>query len=54
MDKLRVFLERHAPVLRALRAWMFRIVMPPDPPKIGRRAKQVVEPTADAAPSRGD
>jgi hypothetical protein len=42
LDEFRVFLERHAPVLRALRAWMLRIVVPPDLPKIGQRAKQVV------------
>jgi hypothetical protein len=42
LDEFRVFLERHAPVLRALRAWTLRIVVPPDLPKIGQRAKQVV------------
>jgi hypothetical protein len=42
LDEFRVFLERHAPVLRALRAWTLRIVVPPDFPKIGQRAKQVV------------
>jgi hypothetical protein len=42
LDEFRVFLERHAPVLRALRAWTLRIVAPPDLPKIGQRAKQVV------------
>jgi hypothetical protein len=42
LDEFRVFLERHAPVLRTLRAWTLRIVVPPDLPKIGQRAKQVV------------
>jgi hypothetical protein len=42
LDEFRVFLVRHAPVLRALRAWTLRIVVPPDLPKIGQRAKQVV------------
>jgi hypothetical protein len=42
LDEFRVFLERHAPVLHALRAWTLRIVVPPDLPKIGQRAKQVV------------
>jgi hypothetical protein len=42
LDEFRVFLERHAPVLRALRVWTLRIVVPPDLPKIGQRAKQVV------------
>jgi hypothetical protein len=42
LDEFRVFLERLAPLLRALRAWTLRIVVPPDLPKIGQRAKQVV------------
>jgi hypothetical protein len=42
LDEFRVFLERHAPMLRALRAWTLRIVVPPHLPKIGQRAKQVV------------
>jgi hypothetical protein len=42
LDEFRVFLERHAPVLRALPAWTLRIVVPPHLPKIGQRAKQVV------------
>ncbi|GAC1456455.1 MAG: hypothetical protein PVSMB1_06150 [Gemmatimonadaceae bacterium] len=42
LDEFRVFLERHALVLRALRAWTLRIVVPSDFPKIGQRAKQVV------------
>jgi hypothetical protein len=42
LDEFRLFLERHAPLLRALRAWTLRIVVPPDLPKIGQRAKQVV------------
>ncbi len=42
LDEFRVFLERHAPLLRALRAWTVRIVVPPHLPKIGQRAKQIV------------
>jgi len=42
LDEFRVFLERHAPLLRALRAWTLRIVVPPHLPEIGQRAKQVV------------
>jgi hypothetical protein len=42
LDEFRVFLERHAPVLRALPAWTLRIVVPPHLPKISQRAKQVV------------
>jgi len=42
LDEFRLFLERHAPLVRALRAWTLRIVVPPDLPKIGQRAKQVV------------
>jgi len=42
LDEFRVFLERHAPLLRALRAWTLRIVAPPHLPDIGQRAKQVV------------
>jgi hypothetical protein len=42
LDEFRVFLERHAPVLRALPAWTLRIVVPPHLTKIGQRAKQVV------------
>jgi hypothetical protein len=42
LDEFRIFLERNAPVLRALRAWTLRIVAPPDLPKISQRAKQVV------------
>jgi hypothetical protein len=42
LDEFRIFLERHAPVLRTLPAWTLRIVVPPHLPKIGQRAKQVV------------
>ena len=42
LDEFRVFLERQASLLRALRAWTLRIVVPPHFPKIGQRAKQVV------------
>ena len=39
LDEFRVFLERHAPVLRALPAWTLRIVMPPHLPKVGQRSR---------------
>lgn len=42
LDEFRVFLERHAAMLRALPAWTLRIVIPPNIPDIGQRAKQVV------------
>jgi hypothetical protein len=42
LDEFRVFLERHAALLRALPAWTLRIVVPPQFPDIGQRAKQVV------------
>jgi hypothetical protein len=42
LDEFRVYLERHAPLLRALRAWTLRIVAPPHLPGIAQRAKQVV------------
>jgi hypothetical protein len=42
LDEFRVFLERHAPLLRALRAWTLRIVVPPHLPGIAQRSKQVV------------
>jgi hypothetical protein len=42
LDEFRVFLERHGPLLRTLRAWTLRIVVLPHFPKIGQRAKQVV------------
>jgi hypothetical protein len=42
LDDFRVFLERHAALLRALPAWTLRIVVPPQFPGIGERAKQVV------------
>lgn len=41
-DEFRVFLERHAALLRALPAWTLRIVVPPHFPDIAQRAKQVV------------
>jgi hypothetical protein len=37
-----VFLERHAALLRALPAWTLRIVVPPQFPDVGQRAKQAV------------
>jgi hypothetical protein len=42
LDDFREFLERHAALLRALPAWTLRIVVPPQFPDIGQRAKQVV------------
>jgi len=42
LDEFRVFLERHAALLRALPVWTLRIVVPPQCPGIGQRAKQVV------------
>lgn len=41
LDEFRIFLERHAAVLRALAAWTLRIVVPPHLPEMGQRAKQV-------------
>jgi len=43
LNDFRVFLERHAAVLRALPAWTLRLVAPPDLPSIGDRARKVVE-----------
>jgi len=43
MGEFRLFLERHAGVLRALPAWTLRIVAPPNLPGIGERATQVVQ-----------
>jgi hypothetical protein len=43
LNDFRVFLERHAAVLRALPAWTLRLVAPPDLPSIGDRARRVVE-----------
>ena len=42
LDEFRLFLLRHAALLRALPAWTLRIVVPPQFPDIGQRAKQVV------------
>ncbi len=42
LDDFRVFLVRHARILQALRAWTLRIVVPPQFPDIGQRAKQAV------------
>ena len=42
LDEFRVFLERHAALLRALPAWTLRIVVPPHSPDIAQRSKQVV------------
>lgn len=43
MNDFRVFLERHAALLRALPAWTLRLVAPPDLPSVGDRARKVVE-----------
>jgi hypothetical protein len=42
LDEFRVFLERHAALLRALPAWTLRIVVPPHFPEIAQCSKQVV------------
>jgi hypothetical protein len=42
LDEFRVFLERHAALLRALPAWTLRIVVPPHFPDIAQRSKQVI------------
>jgi hypothetical protein len=42
LDEFRVFLERHAALLRTLPAWTLRIVVPPQFPDIAQRSKQVV------------
>jgi hypothetical protein len=42
LDDFRLFLLRHAALVRALPAWTLRIVVPPHFPDIGQRAKQVV------------
>jgi hypothetical protein len=42
LDEFRLFLERHAALLRSLPAWTLRIVVPPQFPDIAQRAKQVV------------
>lgn len=43
MNDFRLFLERHAAVLRALPTWTLRLVAPPDLPSVGDRARMVVE-----------
>src|ERR671923_1712018 len=49
LDEFRVFLERHAALLRALPAWTLRIVVPPQFPDIAQRSKTgCLEPAADA------
>ena len=40
LDEFRVFLIRHAALLHALPAWTLRIVVPPQFPDVGQRAKQ--------------
>ena len=42
LDGFRLFLERHAALLRALPAWTLRIVVPPLFPDIVQRSNQVV------------
>ncbi len=42
LDEFRVFLVRHARLLLAFPAWTVRIVVPPQFPNIGQRAKQAV------------
>ncbi len=43
LNDFRVFLERHAALLRVLPVWTLRIVASPELPGIGERAKKVVE-----------
>ena len=43
LDDFRVFVERHAALLRALPSWTLRIVAPPEFPGIGERATKIVE-----------
>lgn len=43
LGDFRVFLERHAALLRALPAWTLRMVAPPQFPRIGERASKVVK-----------
>lgn len=40
LDEFRVFLIRHAALLHALPTWTLRIVVPPQFPDIGQKAKQ--------------
>lgn len=42
LDEFRVFLIRHAALLHAMPAWTLRIVVPPQLPGVGQRAKQAV------------
>jgi hypothetical protein len=42
LEDFRLFLERHAALLRALPAWTLRIVVPPHFPDAAQRSKQVV------------
>jgi len=42
LDDFRLFLERHAALLRAFPAWTLRIVVPPQWPDVAQRSKQVV------------
>jgi hypothetical protein len=42
LDEFRVFLERHAALLRALPAWTLRIVVPPQWPDAARHSRLVV------------
>lgn len=43
LNDFRLFIERHAAVLRALSAWTLRLVAPPDLPGVADRARKVVE-----------
>jgi hypothetical protein len=40
LDEFRIFLERHAVLVRALPAWTLRIVVPPHLPGVGGQAKE--------------
>ena len=55
LGEFRVFLERHAALLRALPAWTLRIVVPPQFPDIAQQSKQRrLEPAPDAAQNPDD
>jgi hypothetical protein len=63
LDEFRVFLERHAPLLRVLRAWTLRIVVPPHLPVIyvqrqnriaSSSTRSTVRPCATSSSGLGD
>lgn len=54
LDDFRVFLERHAALLRALPAWTLRIVVPPQFPDIAQRCRRQEPTRPDTRLSRND